>query len=208
MTQDPHRSSWDAPAGEQPVEPSVHDRDTGGWARPSWPAQQQPAPPEPDGPYGGGQPAYGQAAGYGQAPPAAYPPPPGYGPSGYGPPPGYGQAPQGHGYAGVPASAAPRGQAPTSAIVLVVLSGLLALALSWTVVGLVMYVIPTVLSVVALARSGSDPSGARRLTRTGWIVFGVMTVVLGLLVVVGGVLLARYGFSEGGGSGGAGGVSV
>ncbi|MBC3763105.1 hypothetical protein ACUN7V_13115 [Quadrisphaera oryzae] len=190
MTQDPHHSSWDAPAGEQPVKPSVHDRDTGGWARPSWPAQQQPAPPQPDGPL------------------AAYPPPPGYGPSGYGPPPGYGQAPQGHGYTGVPASAAPRGQAPTSAIVLVVLSGLLTLALSWTVVGLVMYVIPTVLSVVALARSGSDPSGARRLTRTGWIVFGVMTVVLGLLVVVGGVLLARYGFSEGGGSGGAGGVSV
>lgn len=202
MTQDPHRSSWDSPEGEQPVEPSVPGRDTGGWAQPSWPPQQpapapQPAPPASDGPYGGGQPTYGQAPGYGQ-PPAAYPPP------GYGPP-GYGQAPQGYGYAGVPASAAPRGQAPTSAIVLVVLSGLLVLTLFWTVVGL-LYALPGVLSVVALSRSGSDPAGARRTTRTGWISFGVVTVVLGLLVVVGAVLLATYG--GGGGTGTGTGVSV
>ncbi|TNM64252.1 hypothetical protein FHN55_14500 [Streptomyces sp. NP160] len=194
MTQDPHHSSWDAPAGEQPVEPSagpshpqvseqpsVHDRGTGGWAQPGWPAQQpapppQPAPPAPDGPYGP----------YGQGPQPAY-----------GPPPGYGQPPQGYGYAGVPASAAPRGQAPTGAIVLVVLSGLLTLVLSWTVAGL-LYVVPAIFSAVALARSSSDPAGARRTTRTGWITFGAVTVLLGLLVVVGVVLLFSYGGGGGG----------
>lgn len=197
MTQDPHRSSWDSPEGEQPVEPSAGPsrpevseqpsahRDSGGWTQPSWPAQQPPAAPPP---LGYGPPGYGQAAqGYGQAPQ------------------GHGPAPQSYGYAGVPASAAPRGQAPTSAIVLVVLSGLLTLVLSWTLVGL-LYAVPAVLSVVALARSGSDPAGARRTSRTGWIVFGAVTVLLGLLVVVGAVLLATYG---GGGGGGTGtGVSV
>lgn len=190
MTQDPHHSSWDAPAGEQPVEPSagpsqpqVSERpsthgDSGGWAQP------QPAPPAP---------------GYG------YPPAPGYGaPVGYGQPPqGYGPPPS-YGYAGVPASAAPRGQVPTSAVVLVVLSGLLTLVLSWTVVGL-LYVGPAVLAVVAMTRAGSDPAGARRLTRTGWIVFGVMTALLGVLVVVGLVLLFSL---DGGSSATTGGVSA
>jgi hypothetical protein len=203
VTQDPHRSSWDSPEGEQPVEPSagpsqprvseqptVHD--TGGWAQPSWPAQQPapppaPAPPVPDGPHGGGRPAHGQAPGYG-------------------PPPGYGQAPPGYGYgyAGVPASAAPKGPVPTGAIVLVVLSGLLALVLSWTVVGL-LYVAPAILAVVAMTRAGGDPAGARRLTRTGWIVFGAMTALLGVLVVVGLVLLFSL---DGGSSATSGGVSV
>ncbi|MGQ7297202.1 hypothetical protein [Quadrisphaera sp. KR29] len=229
MTQDPHRSSWDAPDGEQPVEPSagstqpqVSEHPTthrdepapGGWAQPAGGGASAPQPPHGQPPYGQppyGQPSYGQPP-YGQAPAPGYPQPPQGSHAAPGPmTPGYGQVPgqgygYGQGYAGVPASSAPRHPVSPSSVVLLVLSGLLALVLSWTVVGLA-YAAPAVLGIVALTRAGTDPAGARRLTRTGWVVFAVLTALVVLVLVGVFALFAWAGFGTGG-PGVPGGVSV
>ncbi|PWJ55210.1 hypothetical protein SAMN06264364_104133 [Quadrisphaera granulorum] len=123
-------------------------------------------------------------------PPPAYDPPPA--------PPGYG-----YGYTGIPASAAPPAAASTSTVVLLVLSGLLTLALSWTLLGLV-YAVPAVLSIVALSKR-EDPSSARRLTRTGWIIFASICALVVLSIVA--IIVALIAW-DGGASASSSGGSV
>lgn len=75
--------------------------------------------------------------------------------------------------------------APTSTIVLLVISGLLTL----TGVGL-LWAAPAVLAIVALVKHPTDPAGARRLARIGWWVAGALAVLTVLAVVaVAGLLL-------------------
>lgn len=87
---------------------------------------------------------------------------------------------------------------PVSTIVLLVLSGLAVFTGWFTLAG-----IPAViLAIVALTRAGSDPTGARRLTRIGWWVFAGL-VVLGLVLgAIGLALLFALPFGGLGGFGG------
>ena len=128
------------------------------------------APPQPydtpaaPAPYG--QPPYGQAT-YGQAP--------------------YGQAPFGQPpYAMPPAPYGAPPQKNTSAIVLTVIS-----AVSLISCCNVLAIVPLVLGIVGLNRAGTDPQGAARSTKAGWITFAVTSA----LVVIGWVVfLALVGF--------------
>jgi len=209
VTQDPQHAPWDRPdRPEQPDRPGgaaapgsgagqQHPADES-WSAPQPPTSQQPVEPTA----ASGPPSYG---------------PPSYGPPSYGPPsyeqPSYGQpggyeggpaqppAGYGYGYGGAPVAPGP--PAPVSTIVLLVLSGLATLITISFLVGLV-YVAPVVLSIMALNRNRLDPDGARRLTKTGWIVFAVATVLSVLLVVLlFGVIAAGIfsGFSDAGGYG-------
>jgi len=193
VTQDPQHAPWDRPdRSDQPgaAEGSASGAgqqhpDDRSWSSPPPPTSQQPVEPTAaSGPPSYGPPSYEQPAheqpSYGQ--PGGYAG--GYG-GGYGggyaggpaqPPAGYG-----YGYGGVPVAPAP--PAPVSTIVLLVLSGLATLFTITFLVGLV-YVAPVVLSIMALNRHRLDPDGARRLTKTGWIVFAVATGLLVLLLVL------------------------
>ncbi len=89
---------------------------------------------------------------------------------------------------------------PTSAVVLLILSGLGLLAFVWTGLGLV-WAAPVVLAVVAMAQR-DDVAASRRLTKIGWIVYAVLAVLTVALIALGiGVLvwLANAGtFAESG----------
>jgi hypothetical protein len=186
-----------APAGGQPAPEAPAQ--SGAWGQSEAPGQSG-APTQPGAPgYGGptayppsapmpappGQPygeSYGsqpQALPYGQQGAAGSPYP---GPSGY----GYGQWPYGSPQGGQPADstypgypyAQPGRQGITnvSAIVLLVISGLLTLTLC--IPGL-----PSlVMSIIALTKQETDPEGSRRLTRWGWVVLAIM-VVLGAIAI-------------------------
>ena len=158
------------PAG--PAPPSPYPGPDAGRAPDPWPpADQPPYPPQPqDNPYGAdpyGQPGYVQqpygSTAYGQAP-YALPPGP------YGSPPG---------------PYAPYGAPPaknTSAVVLTVLSGI-ATALCC------LFGLPSlVLGIVALSRQATDPQSSARMTRYGWITFGVLMALAVVAVVVLGVI--------------------
>ena len=217
MTQDPQHAPWDRP--DRSEQPGGAEASAGGGgqqhgADPSWSAPQPPTAQQPveptaaSGPpsYGPpsyeqpsyGQPSYGQPS-YGQPPSEQ----PSYSQPSYGQPGGYAGGPAqppagyGYGYGGAPVAPAP--PAPVSTIVLLVLSGLATLFTITFLVGAV-YIAPLVLSIMALNRR-HDPEGARRLTKTGWIIFAVATGLFVLLVVLFfGVLAAGIfsGFSEGG----------
>jgi len=207
VTQDPQHAPWDRPdRSDQPgsAEGSASGAgqqhpDDRSWSSPQPPTSQQPVEPTA----AGGPPSYG---------PPTYEQPsyeqPSYGQPSYGQPGGYAggyaggpaQPPAGYGYGYGGAPAAPAPPAPVSTIVLLVLSGLATLFTFSFLVGLV-YVAPVVLSIMALNRHRLDPDGARRLTRNGWIVFAVATVLLVLLVVLAfGVLAAGIfsGFADAG----------
>ena len=83
----------------------------------------------------------------------------------------------------------PEGATPVSTIVLLVLSGLAVFTGWFTLAG-----IPgAALAIVALTRTGSDPAGARRLTRIGWWIFGGLVLLGVALAIIGVVLLFVLG---------------
>ena len=207
MTQDPQHAPWDRPdrpgqpdrgEGSAPGAGQQHDADQS-WSSPRPPTSQQPVEPTAaSGTPSYGPPSYGQPS-YGQPPSEQ----PSYGQPSYGQPGGYAGGPAqppagyGYGYGGAPVAPAP--PAPVSTIVLLVLSGLATLFTITFLVGAV-YIAPLVLSIMALNRR-HDPEGARRLTKTGWIIFAVATGLFVLLLVVFfGVIAAGVfsGFSESG----------
>jgi hypothetical protein len=63
--------------------------------------------------------------------------------------------------------------------VLVVVSGIAALTCYFSLAG-----IPSlVMGIIALTKNNTDPEGARRLARIGWITFGVISAVIILIIV-------------------------
>jgi hypothetical protein len=200
--EDPTAPSWASPPPGPPAPPPPSDPpvappspygapDTGRAPDPWAPVDQRPCPPPPqDNPYGAApygppghaQQPYGSTA-YDQSPYTLPPAPYGSPPGPYGSPPGpYGSPPVPH---------APYGAPPTqnsSAVVLTVVSGI-ATALC-CLLGL-----PSlVMGIVALNRRATDPPGSARMTRYGWITFGVL-VAVGVVAVV--VIGALGSFSDG-----------
>ena len=177
---DPTAPAWASPApptqplpAEPPVTPpSPYTAPDAGRAPDPWtPVDQPPYPQQPqDTPYGAnpyGQPGYVQQP-YGST---------AYGQSPYALPPGPYQPPTGpyQPYGAPPAK-------NTSAVVLTVLSGV-ATALC-CLLGL-----PSlVFGIVALTRVSTDPAGSARMTRYGWITFGVLLGLGAVALVVLGVL--------------------
>ena len=165
------------------------------YASPSTPYGQAPAPsqnpygqsPTPyaqgQSPYAGGQGSqpqgqgapgtsgypYGQQPAYGQQQPT------------YGQQPGYGQQPpygQGQGYAPSP-YARPR-QTNTSAIVLLIISGLS------TLIGCIFAIPAVILGIMALVKQDESPAESAKFTRWGWIAYAVavaVVVVLGIAAI-------------------------
>lgn len=200
MTQDPQHAPWDRPdrsderdqRDQRDQHGGGHGSATGGgqqhpaeqsWSDPQPPTAQQPVEPAAaSGPPSYGPPSYEQPS-YGQGAPAQ----PSHQQPSYGQPGGYAGGPAqppagyGYGYGGVPAGQGP--PAPVSTIVLLVLSGIATLVTIGALVGAV-YIAPVVLAIMALNRNRLDPDGARRLTRTGWIIFAVATGLFALLVIL------------------------
>ena len=123
---------------------------------------------------------------------------PGGGSDPYGGEPAVPYGPYGTAYAPAPpATGGP--SAPPSTIVLLVVSGVLLLATSWTIVGIA-WAAPVVLAAVGLSRNATNPSSTRRLTRIGWWVtagLGVAGLLLVALLVVGIVIFGRTATSTG-----------
>jgi hypothetical protein len=139
-----------------------------------YPASRPGPPPAPGAPgtagagFPPGPPAYGQSGpghpGYGQ-PPGPQP----YGQvSPYGGPPGYGPSPY----------AAARGTTNTSAIALLVVSGLS------TLVGCFFAIPALVLGIMAVAKQNQSPADAAKFTRWGWIAYAIAVA----FVVIGGII--------------------
>ncbi len=173
----------DPTAPPTPPTPPETVRGTGNpYAAPPNPSAA-PTPPPP-----GAAPPYP----YGSPPPPVRPPPTSYGPSV--PPNPYavqpsppGAHPSGNPYRTDPAPGlppmgspydgfqqVPERQTNVSAIVLLILSGLMICC--------VVQIPATILAIVALTKQNDDPAGSRRLTRYGWIAFGV-GVALAVAVV-------------------------
>jgi hypothetical protein len=129
------------------------------------PSPQQPQQPPYQTPYG--QPAYGQ-------PPYQPPQQPPYGSQ---PQYGYGY-PQPPGYA-TPAYGGYSQPTPTpgSTIALVVVSGICTLGCLFGIPSLV-------LGIIALTKVNTNIAETRRLTRIGWIVFGVVAALAVLAIIV------------------------
>lgn len=194
---DPTAADWSPLPGDatQPIDPSVTD------ALPVQPPPSSPQSPPglpraPSNPYAapaasppGGLPPYP----YGSPPPyvppaptadgpaeppnpyAANPPPPSN-PYASGNPYGSSSAP-GLPPVGLPPygyQQVPERQTNVSAIVLLILSGLMFCC--------VVQIPATILAIVALTKQNADPQGSRRLTKYGWIAFGV-GIVLAVVVV-------------------------
>ncbi|MDP9218922.1 MAG: hypothetical protein M3P23_00075 [Actinomycetota bacterium] len=145
----------------------------------------QPAQPQP-APYG--QPQYGQQPGYPQAqyPQAQYPHTPSgqpqYGQAQYGPPQ-YGQYPQPAGYGTPQYGGYPQPPAtPGSTIALVIVSGVFTLGCLFGIASLI-------LGIIALTKVRTELDECKRLTKIGWIVFGVLAgVALVAAIVIIGIL--------------------
>ena len=124
----------------------------------------------------GQAPQYGQSQGYSQAPPFAQAPPyggpQGYGQDGYSAPP-YNPGGYGHYYATTPTATS-----NTSALVLVIVSGLATLVFCG--VGLPSLIV----GIISMTKQNDDPAGSRRLSKIGWIVFGVICAIAVIAVVV------------------------
>ncbi len=149
------------PSGPPVTPPSPYPAPDAGRAPDPWaPVDQPPYPQQPQGssphdssPYG--SPPYGQP-GYPQQP---------YGSTPYGLPP-------------YPAPPSPYGAPPpaNTALALTIVSAIATLLCC-------LFCLPSlIIGIVALSKQATDPHGAARLTRWGWIVLGIMAVVA---VVVG-----------------------
>lgn len=94
----------------------------------------------------------------------------------------YGATPDGGGQYGAAPYAPPAAAAPTSSIVLLIVSGLSVITGILFVPG----VVGVILGSIALSRAREDPARARRLTRTGWIVYGVVAALflIGFVVLI------------------------
>ncbi|WP_270886755.1 hypothetical protein [Pedococcus sp. 5OH_020] len=148
------------------------------------PGSTGPPPPPPQNPYAAPPPAPGSVSPYG----TEYPP----------------QGPQGsYGY-GAPGAQAPYGALPYgqsqvrgnngSAIALTVVSGALLLI---SCGGAFLAAVPgLVLGILGMTKYSTDPVGAVRMTRIGWIVFGAGLLV-SLMALVG---ILALGFSSNGSS--------
>ncbi len=192
----PPPSGAPSATGYSPAPSQAEDETSYPYAASPGQPDQQPygAQPYPDQqPYGTqpypGQQPYGTQPYPGQQPygtqpyggPSGPPPGPGYGAPGPGQPyPGYG-APY-----GAPGQPNPEASsANNQGIVLLVIS-LVSVFFSCLTIG-----IPSaVMAGVAMSRSNEDPSGARRVVRNGWIVYGVnagliILGVIGFFVVAG-----------------------
>jgi hypothetical protein len=133
-------------------------------------------------------------------------PPPAYGQSGYGQPagaqPGYGQPSGGQpygqvspyggqpGYAPSP-YAKPRGTTNTSAIALLVVSGIS------TLVGCFFAIPALVLGIMAVAKQNQSPQEASKFTRWGWIAYAIAIA----FVVIGGIIAIAIFASTGNSTG-------
>ena len=53
-------------------------------------------------------------------------------------------------------------------------------------------IVGLVFGVIALAKQSSDPEGSRRISRIGWIVFGVLVV----LAVIGAIIAVAIGVAN------------
>ena len=146
--QQPQNPSYDAPYVQPRGDSNPY---AGSSAQPTNPYAATPPPPPYD-PYAAPQPAYDPyAASASQAQPGGYP---------QYQAPGQWQAP--------PAAYGAPPPQNTSALVLTILSGL-ALVSCCNV-----FVIPSlVLGIMGLTKNNEDPAGARRLTKFGWIGFGI-----------------------------------
>jgi len=133
------------------------------------PGQQYPAYGQPQP----GQPQPGQQyAAYGQPQPGQPHPQPG---QQY---PAYGQ----------PYSTGSTTETNGSAIVLTILSGIIMLSTCF-LIG-----IPSLIfGIMALSSNSTDPTGSRKKTKTGWIIFAINFAVVVLLAVAGFVLLIATG---------------
>ena len=79
----------------------------------------------------------------------------------------------------------PSTQPNTSAIVLTVLSGVATLTVYCACIGL-----PSLIfGILGITKQSTDPEGAARMTKIGWIVFGVMTL-LTVLAIAGFIAVA------------------
>ncbi|HQK32288.1 MAG TPA: hypothetical protein PLA46_01260 [Phycicoccus sp.] len=118
-----------------------------------------------------GQPSYGQPA-YGQVNQA---PPPSALPQQWIPPVGY---------AG-PQPAYP--QTNTSALVLLIVSGIMTLSCYFTLVGIA----PLILGIIAMTKQNTDWEGSRRLARIGWITMAIVGAicVLAFIAFIGAVII-------------------
>ena len=79
----------------------------------------------------------------------------------------------------------PSTQPNTSAIVLTVISGVATLTVYCACIGL-----PSLIfGILGITKQSTDPEGAARMTKIGWIVFGVMTL-LTVLAIAGFIAVA------------------
>ena len=169
----PAPPSYDPPYAQPHGESNPY---AGSSAQPTYPYAATPPPPSQD-PYGAPQPAYDPYAASGaQAQPGGYP--------AY-QAPGQWQVPP-------PAYGAPPAQ-NTSAIVLTIISGII------TVSCCLPGIVPLILGIMALTKNATDPEGSRRLTKWGWIAFGV-GLALALVALVVFVVAGTSGMFDGGGS--------
>jgi hypothetical protein len=156
-----------SPYGQQPQQPSPYGQ-TPGQAPSPYSQPQQPGPyGQPQGPYVAGQQPARPAPGAGQGYP--YGQQPGYGQQGYGQaqPYGYGQSPY-----------APARRTNGSAIALLIVSGVS------TLFGCIFAIPAVILAILALVKQDDSPSDSARLSRWGWIAYGIAVA----LVVVGGII--------------------
>lgn len=156
---DPHATPAQNPYGAPPAPP------VDPYGAPSA-SGAYPPPPTP----GASVPSYGQSAPSGQSAP-------------YGPAAPYGSAPA---YGPGSPYAAPRNN--TSALVLTIVSGLTTVITIGFCVGIV-FVPALVFGIIGLTKQSSDPESSRKMSRWGWISFGV-AIGLGVLAIVGIVVLA------------------
>ena len=184
---DPTAPVWVDPTAAVPAPPNPPGQ--------AYPYGQQPAaapqagppsPPPVNNPYAQQAPTYGQQPPtYGQQYPA---PPYGQQAPTYGqqhPAPPYGQQPPGYSQQYYATGAA---RSNTSALVLTILSALSLFN--------VLSVGSLILGIIALNKSSTDPQGSRRMTKIGWIVFGVgwVLVILGVFGLI--ALLVTTGSSS------------
>jgi hypothetical protein len=158
-----------SPYGQTPGQPpSPYAQTPGQQPSPYGQPSQQPSPyGQGQSPYAAGQqparpaPGTGQGYPYGQQPP--------YGQQGYGQaqPYGYGQSPY-----------APARKTNGSAIALLIVSGVS------TLFGCILAIPAVILAILALVKQDDSPSDSARLSRWGWIAYGIAVA----LVVVGGII--------------------
>jgi hypothetical protein len=169
MSEQPPDSTESAGAegAPQPQQPQQPQQPAPYGQQPGYP---QPQYPQPYGQPQYGQPQYGQPQ-YGQPQYGQYPQPAGYGTPQYG---GYPQPPA----------------TPGSTIALVIVSGLFTLGCLFGIASLI-------LGIIALTKVRTELDECKRLTKIGWIVFGVLAGValVAAIVIIG--IFASFDTSNG-----------